>query len=65
MSEKEIVLYFKAFPNHIIDEILPDIDGSSFKILMLFMRNIIGFQKSVDKIALFSLRSIQCFIKKP
>lgn len=52
MSDKEIDFRFTAFPNHIIDEKLPDIDGSSFKILMLIVRKTIGFQKTVDKIAL-------------
>lgn len=52
MSDKEIGFCFTAFPNHIIDEIMPDIDGNSFKVLMLIIRKTIGFHKTVDLIAL-------------
>jgi phage replication O-like protein O len=57
MSDKEIEYPFTAYPNHIIDELMPDIDGNTFKVLTVVIRKTIGYHKKVDKIALSQFKS--------
>lgn len=57
MSNKEIDYPFTAYPNYIIDEIMPGIDASAFKVLTVIIRKTCGFHKKYDRISLSQLES--------
>lgn len=52
MSNKKKDYNFTAYPNYIIEEVMPHIDGNTFKVLSLIVRNTMGHHKKYDKIAL-------------
>ncbi|MFD2532545.1 replication protein [Gracilimonas halophila] len=52
MSNKNKDYAFTAYPNFIIKEVMPHIDGNTFKVLSLIVRKTLGHHKKYDRIAL-------------
>jgi phage replication O-like protein O len=51
-EEKEFIPNFTQYPNEILDEWMPHLTGSQFKILSTFVRQIYGYHKKEDKISI-------------
>lgn len=52
MSNKKIEYAFTAYPNYLLEKVMPHVDGNTFKVLSHIIRQTMGRHKKYDRIAL-------------